>query len=164
MFELLKAFAQIALLKRGPEALPKASILLVAAVAIQLGADLLRLFVGAGLDSRILFLLAVSMLFAAFCFALLLQLYRRRARLIQTLTAVFGAGAIVSLADTLIVQPVIGIFGASVELSMLLGLLAWSLIINAHILRRALDVSLAIGAMLAIIIFVPQVMLVEALA
>ena len=78
--------------------------------------------------------------------------------------ALFGAGAIVSLADTLIVQPVIGIFGASVELSMLLGLLAWSLIINAHILRRALDVSLAIGAMLAIIIFVPQVMLVEALA
>jgi hypothetical protein len=164
LFELLKAFAQIALLKSGPAVLPKASVLLAAAVAIQLGADLLRLFVGAGLDARILFLLAVSMLFAAFCFALLLQLYKRQARLMQTLTAVFGAGAIVSLADTLIVQPLIAILGGQVELSMLLGLVAWSLVINAHILRCALDVSLAIGAMLALVIFVPQVMLVEALA
>lgn len=164
MFELLKAFAHIALLRSGPDMLPRASVLLAAAVAIQLGADCLRLFVGAGINTDLLFLLFVSMLFAAFCYALLLQIYNRQGRILQTLTAVFGAGAIVTLADILLVQPIIAILGKPVELSMILLLVGWSLVINGHIIRRALDVSLVVGTMLALIIFIPQVMLVEALA
>ena len=80
-----------------------------------------------------------------------------RARLVQTLTALAGTGAII----TLVSLPISGWFlGAGPEsreggfaIILLLMLVAWSLAVAGHIFRHALSVPFFVGLVLAIVFY-----------
>lgn len=159
MLPILDAFLQIALRRRGPEDLPDSRFLLLFAGALYVITQ--ALLATPGSASPLALARSVVLDLLLLCGGLwgLLRLTDHKPRFRQTLTAMFGTGALLSvfmlpinywftLASGLglAVDPakppiVIGI-GA-------LAILVWWLVVNGHIFSRALSVSFAIGLAIA---------------
>lgn len=146
-------FIQICLLRRGPQDLPTSGILLgLALVAHTLMAMVFfavyentgKALLSGVLDTTLLALLTGTLLFVN----------RKGERLVQTLTALAGTGAII----TLVSLPVSGWYhGAMGEhgpdafaVLLLLILVAWSLAVAGHIFRHALSAPYFVGLVLAV--------------
>jgi len=153
---LVNPFVQICLLRKGPQDLPASGILLgialtahtVASILLSnLSLDALRALASGLLDSVLLVVLTTALLFAQ----------RHGSRLMQTLTALAGTGAII----TLLALPASGwLHGADQSageggfaLLVLLLLTGWSLAVVGHIFRHALTVPYFFGLILAAVFY-----------
>jgi len=77
-------------------------------------------------------------------------------RFLQTVAAVFGSGALISLANLpLWLYPGTPV-PAPIVLLVMLGLL-WSLAVDGHIWRHALELPLPLGVAVAVLILIIQV-------
>jgi len=154
MFRIVNAFVDICLFRAGPQHLPTSRVLLGAVVVANLLAGTLMLRVSnpagqsilmAVLDTALLFMLA----------NIILQIYSHPERFLQTLSALFGTSALMSL----IAWPVSSWFhttsatGGDVVLPsiIILLLLFWNVGIIGHVLRHALSISLARGIALSVL-------------
>ena len=96
----------------------------------------------------------------------LLYVQWKRERIVQTLTALAGTGALI----TIVSLPISGWFrGADKEsgegglaVLMLLLLVGWSLAVVGHILRHALDLPIAGGTLVAVAYFAVSMIVIEA--
>lgn len=155
MFELFKVFIDIALWRKGPQHLPASGLLLLltagiyAALALVFG-NLINL----PEDHKELRTLLEMGLGLGWIW-LLVTLFGRPARFLQTATAVFGTTAL--LAPLVLgLQAVLLRLGQThvFTVPLLFGLLTvvvWYLLITAHILRAALEVSLFIAIVLTLL-------------
>lgn len=151
------------MLRRGPDKLPYSSSLFLTALAASV---LLALITSALANDSVpatALRYAVSAGFFVACVCLLLYLNKLQNRILQTLTAVFGASAIFSLLDVVLL--LLGALGLAEgpRIFLLMLLLVWSLIVDGFILSVALNSSMLIGCLLALAIFIPQLSLVAAL-
>lgn len=152
-------FFPICLLKKGPQDLPWSMSLLLRACLVQLiSSAVLFLLITpfAGAWYRAVIGLALSLV----VWSLVLLISNRRERLMQVLTAVQGVAALLNIA----MWPLF--FGLSMlpQGGMLLGLLnlaiiAWSIVIHAHIIGHALEWKKAFSITLAIALFLIRVSL-----
>ena len=144
MSEIVQLFAQIALLRRGPQDVPASALLLsltiVAYVAMHgLVAGLLPPI------SNWPAQLAVEVSFTLLWYAALLRLVGRPERMLQTVTAVFGFQTV--LAPVVIASVwLVSRFGADATLRapvtlLWLALLIWLVAANSHVVRCALEWS-----------------------
>ncbi|MGB5835054.1 MAG: hypothetical protein WBG92_24135 [Thiohalocapsa sp.] len=147
-------FLELCLLKRTPQDLPASNALLTLVVVVGLlGGMLLSVTAGAaflvGIGQTLLdFLIMLGALHLA------LKLTGKLPRFVQTATALVGADALVGFVALL---PV-GLAGPNIEDSpqlllaglMFMALVAWSVLVTAHILRHAFDIKLIQGAMIAV--------------
>jgi hypothetical protein len=157
MQAILQAFWQIALFREGPESLPDSRPLLLLAAAAYIAIDvmvILALYPTQALPP----LLLVDVGFLVLWCAGILGLFGLKNRLRQTLTALFGAGALLQLlAFPLSAWPS---FGIPFEIPWLLRVLVsviillWSVAVYGNIFARALSKSLGIGIAFAIIYFI----------
>ncbi len=135
MTALLTLFFNLCLLRAKPQDLPASGLLLGAYFLTGLMIALTEQSVGYSLlaalaDSAVLALLTHTVLL----------LRKRPGRLPQTLAALAGTGAVIQLiAWPLLASPV-----------LLIPLLIWSLTINAHILRHALEISLGLAILISL--------------
>lgn len=149
-------FIQICLLRRGPQDLPTSVILLAIALTAHTVMAVLffavyesvtRALLSGLLDTALLVVLTGTLLYAQ----------RKQARLVQTLTALGGTGAII----TLVSLPVSGWYhAASTQVApagfavlLLLILVAWSLAVAGHIFRHALSAPYFVGLVLAVVFY-----------
>jgi len=157
MQALVKAFWQIVLFRRGPDYLPDSQSLLLAAAVLYVVIDvlvILALYPRHALPP----LLLVDVGFLVVWCATLLTLFGLKTRIRQTLTALFGCGALLQLlAFPFSAWPSFGIpvdiplvFRALVALVILL----WSVAVYGHILSRALSRPLGTGIAFAIVYFI----------
>lgn len=158
---LIRLFLDIALHRRGPQDVPAERRVFVGALAAYLVAGAAVLWPSAA-DLRQLYAqLAVDLaLLVALCSGLL-ALTGRAARTGQTLTALFGTGALLSAAALPFVWMVAGSLGETAATAetlppaallgtlALFGLLLASLLVTGHILRHALDWSYPAGVLAA---------------
>lgn len=84
-------------------------------------------------------------------------------RFLQTLAAVAGTGALLTLCGLPMVE-MLGVGGEGSALAMVgvllwLGLISWSLLVTAHILRHAIEVNLSVGLLLAVFFLAASVLL-----
>ncbi len=148
MLALLRFFAELALLRRGPQDLPVSGLLagLLAAASLVLGAVNGReMFggIGAAFGANLLdLLLTIGFLLA------LLRLRGRVARWQQTASAFFGLAVLAGLV-ALVVAAAGRAFGA-LELATLINLViaVWLHLALGSVLRHALDIPLAVGVLL----------------
>lgn len=153
---LLNPFVQICLLRKGPQDLPTSGILLGIALTAhtvmsillsKISLDALHALLSGLLDSVLLVVLTAALLFAQ----------RHGSRLIQTVTALAGTGAII----TLLALPASGwLHGADQSageggfaLIVLLILTGWSLAVVGHIFRHALSIPYFFGLVLAAVFY-----------
>lgn len=148
MQALIRFFAELALLRRGPQDLPPSSalLLLLAVLSVAVGAaNGVDLFGGlpASFGANLIDLvLSLGLLW------LLLQTKGRTARWLQTATAFLGLGVLAGLIMLFIRAPA-ELMGV-VQLAMLIDLVlaVWLHIALGNILRHALDIPLLAGVLI----------------
>jgi hypothetical protein len=157
VLQFLKVFVDIVLWRRGPQDLPVSSLLLGLAVAAYVVVSVLQL---ALLDEPaaawIVFVVLDPLLLAAGLW-LLLRLFGKTGRFVQSATAVFGTGAVLGFGLFLPVQWLLGSAGLGPE-SPVAGLAALALVVvfalvTGRILKLATDTSLVTGVALALAYF-----------
>lgn len=148
-YPLIKVFVDIALLRAGPQHLPASVFLLILCLFGHALVGLLLGLVSLPVAGALLSALSGTVLVVALVQGLLIAA-RRKARFLQSATALLGAETLLGIAAL----PVMLWFYNSADralpslLSLLL--LVWSLAIIAHILRQALESSMAMAMLLAL--------------
>ena len=158
---LLKLLIQICLLRAGPQALPaKPKLLARTLIAyVMVGVIALMPLLGAELAfAEALFdtVLMLALLQAALVWR------GRKARFLQTATALAGTGALLGL----LLLPVLGLADGGAEAEAFASLLwlllfGWSLAIAGHILREAFETILPVGVLAAVLYFALSFTLIE---
>ncbi len=153
---LLTTLLDIIRLKKGPDAIPRASILLFATVAMWLFAEFAGVLLIPEMRSQDFASTLLIGLTGIAIYALLVGFYGRQARLLQMITAVVGCTAILKilfLVCRVLLMPALGP-GPAVVLIWLLVL--WALVVDGHILGRTLDQPLFFGVLIAVAVFFLQ--------
>lgn len=155
MGPLIRLFAQIALLRRGPQDLPASPLLLALTV---LGYFLVNFLVSSVLPpfpGPWVAHLCVDVVFMFLWYALLLNVAKRPERFLQTTTAVYGFQAVLSPLLVAAVwltrrfdQDSVWQFPATL---ISLALLIWIIVANSHIVKAALEWSMAPSVALVIL-------------
>ncbi|MBV8146470.1 MAG: hypothetical protein JO184_15855 [Gammaproteobacteria bacterium] len=154
MSEFIRLYAQIALLRRGPQDLPASRLLLVLTVIAYLAVNLVVSTVLPP-DGRWLEALLVATLFTVVWYVLLLRFAGRPERTLQTTAAVFGFQAVLTpLVDGC--GWLMRRFGEDSPWQMpvmcaLLLLFAWVIAANSHIVKAALEWSATSSVALVIL-------------
>lgn len=162
MTALLSQLLDIILLRRGPQDLPAGRSVLLACLSFYVLIAALSLNIGTTPDNPT----AVLVLAAGLPLILVWMVLRVRNRISrweQTLSALYGTSALLSLitlplnftADT---EP----SGAVVVISLLV--FFWSFVVDAHIWRHALELSFAAGLAVAMLLFVISFSIISSLA
>jgi hypothetical protein len=154
MKDLVRLFADIALLRRGPEDLPASLALLLATLAAFFLANLALNSVFPPLPGPWLGQLVVAIGFTLVWYALLLAAVRRKERFLQTATALFGYQTVLAplwIAAVWMVGRYRDDPPMLFPVSLVgLAVLIWTLTVNVRILRSALEWP--IGSCVAIVV------------
>ncbi|RMG37627.1 MAG: hypothetical protein D6720_02775 [Gammaproteobacteria bacterium] len=149
MRQLIEYFWQLLLLRRGPQDAPSSVALLQLLIGLNLVVNALlgrAIFGGLGraLGAEVIELLvSAALLFAA------LQVRERAARWRQSYIALLGAGVMMGLL-ALAYRSLAALIGTEMLAdAVAMTLFFWGLAVLGHILRHALEISLAFGILLA---------------
>ncbi len=142
MLKLLKLFIDFCLLRAKPYDVPASRSLLALTLIVYAVMSVALASVQLSLGKALLYALADIMVLALVTHTLLL-LRRLPARLMQTLTALAGTGALFELLALPLAR-------ATEPSPLLFGLMIWSIAVSAHILRYALSVSFARGMLASV--------------
>lgn len=159
MLALLQTLLDIIRLRKGPDALPRSSVLLAIVVAFWLFVDALAGAIIPSFGKSSVSGLAISIL-GVIIFALVATLGGRNARVTQMLTALIGCGAVLGLAVTLVIGVALQL--QALNLVPVLGvLIVWSItlfsiVVDGHILARTLDRPQLHGVIIAFLVFALQ--------
>ncbi len=146
-------------LRSGPQDLPCGWLIAACLALAYIGQGFMADRIMDGADASPRTLLAISVQFGIV--ALLLKLRGYLARIPQTFSALSGTGLIFGLLSLLILTRV-DPGKPQPDLALLyLVLFAWSLAVDAHIYRHALSVRFGMGALMAVLIFAANFILLK---
>lgn len=146
--QVLSPFWSICMLQKGPQDLPASGLLLAVVILLGIVLNLVNLRIvvpGTELPTLVILVIVYALTFVS-SLSVLMWLMHYQQRIIQTLTALFGTGIIISLCvlpfqlmvkNTPDEPSIFSIF--------ILALIVWSLVVTAHILRNALSSDLLIA-------------------
>jgi hypothetical protein len=157
VLHFLKAFLDIVLWRRGPQDLPASRMLLWLTAAAYVAVSILQLMLlEEPMAAWLVFVVLDPVLLAAGVY-LLLKLFGKTDRFLQTATAVLGTGAVLGLAMFLPVQWLLTLSGMPAE-STAAGLIALGMVVifalvTGRILKLATDSNLFTGITLSLTYF-----------
>ena len=163
---LFKAFFDLCLFRRKPQDLPQSIELLIVCLVTYI---LINFLVGLNTSTTLRAIQAsfLETLFISMITVIILKLNKHTERWLKTLMAIMGTGCVISL---LALPLFIGIFTLdagkavqSVILMVYLVLLVWNIAIMGHILRHALETTMGVGVLFALIYIVITSILIGAL-
>jgi hypothetical protein len=159
LLALVSTLLDIALLRKGPDAIPRSWILLAMAVALWLFSSLAGLALIERIDETDFFLGLFGGLAGIVLYALIVVVSGRGERLIQTIAAIVGCGALIFfifIAEYVLFTPFVG-----ERITWLVAnlILLWSIPVEGHIIARAIDRHWYIGISLAIAVFALQLVM-----
>jgi len=144
------------LLRKGPEAIPRSWLLFLMTVLLWLFSALAALALIEQFDDSDFFLGLFGGTIGLACYAALVVISGQSDRLSQTMSAIIGCGALISLAfvaEYVLLLPFLG----SVSTSLIANLiLLWSVPVEGHIIARAINRHWYIGILIAIAVFALQ--------
>jgi hypothetical protein len=148
VWPLIQVFVEITLHRRGPEHLPSSRFFFMLMLAVSVGVDFLVLLVDDAAARGVLVTLLTTALDLAFVWAVL-RTFARERRFKQTMSAMLGVNAIL----TLLIVP-LALWSQGLEVPegeiatpwlLLLLLAIWSIDVAGFVLARALDRPYALG-------------------
>jgi len=156
----LQTLWQIALLRAGPQDLPTGNASMVLAIAMFSGVVVVSGVTDTGSTRMPDFVIAIVL--PTIAAASILGFHGLGARFRQTVAALFGTGALISLINVPLWLSTQSPIPAPVVMLALVGLF-WSLAVDGHIWRNALDCSYAGGLMTAVLILFLQLFAFQAM-
>ncbi|MBT8098513.1 MAG: hypothetical protein KJO82_02120 [Gammaproteobacteria bacterium] len=153
---LLRTLFDITLLRKGPEVIPHSPLVLLLTIVFWCIASLSALLLIERVDITDLRLDVVSTIVAIVVYSSIVVLSGFTPRLMQTLSAVIGCGAIVRfvfVCSYALTRPFVG----DTFIGLLAwGVLLWSISVKGHIIARAVDRHWYFGLLIAVTVFVLQ--------
>ncbi len=153
LLPLLKTLFDITLLRKGPEHIPRSVVMLIMNVALWLFSALAALALIDRFDDSDFFLGLFSGTVGILCYAGLVILAGQPDRLLQTISAVIGCGALITLVfvvEYVLLTPFIGEGWAGLIATLIL---FWSVPVEGHIIASAIDRHWYVGILLAVTVF-----------
>ncbi len=156
MLLLLKTFAEIIALRKGPDAVPASWIVFSVALALMMLSSFAAVaFVGVreGHDYSLAFLAYAAGI--AF-YAGIVLLFGHGGRMLQALSSIIACGSLITLAfvaEFALLSPLLGRGGAGLIATLII---FWSVPVEGHIMARAIDQHWFIGIVIAMIAFIMQ--------
>ena len=156
MLALIRTLIDITFLRKGPDALPYSWLIFYVTVAFWVGALLLTAVMLESFRGQDILVAVASAILGIGCYFAVLAFAGRRRRGLQTLSAIIGCGALISVAMvlvlvllTLTVSPLVANLAAIL-------ILFWSVPVKGHIIARAIDQHWFAGIAIAMVVFVMQ--------
>jgi len=155
--QFLRIFIDIVLWRRGPQDLPASSLLLWATVAAYVAVSAVQLaLLGETVATWFFFVVVDPLLLAAWVW-LVLRLYGRRERFVQTVSAVFGTGAVLGIGLYLPLQLIVTGLGQDplswLAQSFALLLVVAFALVTGRIIKLATDSNLFTGIAVSLTYF-----------
>jgi hypothetical protein len=153
---LIRTLFDITLLRKGPEAIPRAWFLFVPIVGLWSFSMLAAVALIDQYDAGSVALSVFSALVGVSCYATVVVVSGRGARMAQTIAAIIGCGALIFLAfvvEYALLHPLLGDDVSSLIANLIM---LWSVPVEGHIIARAIDRHWYIGILIAIGVFVLQ--------
>jgi hypothetical protein len=152
----IKTLFEIVTIRKGPDAIPPSWLLLNMATAMWflplfLAAMLVPGFGGAAVAVSVA---GWALSLASYAIVITLAGYRRR--LLQSLTAIIGCGAIIFFGQVAGLVTLSVFLGAALAQIVVYLLLFWSVQVKGHIISRAIDREWYVGLVIAIAVFILQ--------
>jgi len=148
MLQLISAWFDLCLFRKGPQDMPASGILLGLSLAAYFLVSFLVALSSSGIAAAVQLAVLDVLLLLVFV-ASLLYLQTKTERVVQTLAAMAGSGTLMGLFAmplVLLVDPELPAGQLSPLLTgSWLSLLIWNLFVMAHIMRHALSTSFAVG-------------------
>jgi hypothetical protein len=157
VLQFLKVFLDIVLWRRGPQDLPASPLLLGFALAAYVGVSVVQLaWLEESASAWVVFVLLDPLLLAGGVW-MLLRLFNRRERFLQTATAVLGTGALLGAALYLPIQWTLSALevkpGSTLAGFAALGLVVVFALVTGRILKLATDSNLFTGIAVSLTYF-----------
>jgi hypothetical protein len=153
---LIRTLFEIVMIRKGPDAIPHSWMLFHATAILWL----LPLMVAATLvpnfSERAVAITLASWLLSLASFALIIGISGFRARLLQSLSAIIGCGALIFLAQVAGLVFLTPFLGAALVQVFIWLLLIWSVRVKGHIITCTINCERHIGLLIAIAVFVLQ--------
>lgn len=161
MTTILQQLLRITVLRSGPQDLPAgwstAALMVLVYVALGMLADSMLQLGSSSLRSL------VSIALQIIAISLLLQFRGYSPRLPQTIAAAAGTGCLFGLMSIVMLAQTSGGTLPAGMATIWLGLFIWSLIVDAHIYRSALSITMSLGLLLAVVLFAVNFIVIDAL-
>ena len=156
MLPLVRTLFEIVLLRKGPDSIPRSAVLFSMILGLWLLSALVVLALIEQFDESDFLLSLFAGLVGVLCYAAVVVISRHSSRVLQTISAVLGCGALISLAfvaEFVLFTPFLGqsITGIVAQLILL-----WAVPVEGHIIARAIDRHWYVGILIAISVFVLQ--------
>ncbi len=156
MQAFIKTLIEVVAIRKGPDAIPHSWLLLNAATVMWF----LPLFAAAllvpGFDGTAVAASVASWALSLVCYAAVIVLAGYPGRLLQSLTAIIGCGAIIFVAQVAGLVLMSLLLGAVAAELFIYLLLFWSVYVKGHIIARTIARNRYVGLIIAIAVFVLQ--------
>ena len=154
---IFNAFVDVFLLRRGPEDIPKSSILLVMAIGASIVVNFLFYAIVESEYESDLFLEFATELVKIASYVAILLLFGFVSRIMQTITTIIACNAILAflLTAMMVVSQTIMNNGPDVAF-MSVPIAFWLILVEGHIISRAIQLHRITGIAIAVVIFVLQ--------
>ncbi len=163
MQQLLQTLFEITLLRRGPEDLPHAWLVLYLCVGLWLLALFATAVMIPNFDGDDVWVSAGSAAVGVASYVALLVVFGFGARMLQTLSALIGCGALISFAMLAVLVLMTPFVGPNIANLGAFLLLVWSVPVKGHIIARAIDRHWYAGIAIALAIFLLQLAFTQAM-
>jgi hypothetical protein len=152
----IKTLFEIVTIRKGPDAVPHSWLLLNVATAMWFLPLLIAAVVVPGFGGAAVAVSVAGWALSLACYASVIVLAGFGSRLLQSLTAIIGCGAIIFLAQVAGLVTLSLLVGAALAQVIVYLLLFWSIHVKGHIISRAIDRDWYVGLIIAIAVFVLQ--------
>lgn len=156
---LFKTLVEIILLRKGPDALPHSSVLLLFAAGSWVAVGAFGAMIVDTYDGQTLLVNLILTTIGLSLYTVVVNVFKRSERLVRALTAILGCGAILSVA-LLVGNYVLTTLLAVKETSLFSELiLLWSILVEGHIIARTIERQLLIGFLIAMAVLFTQLLM-----
>ena len=159
MLALIQTLFDIVRLRKGPDAIPHSGFVFGLVVVLWLLSSVVMTITTEELSDRSFLIGLVVSLIGLACYASVVIVAGRGARILQTVAAVLGCGALLNLmfvAGNLALTPLVGSNLTNIIVTLIL---FWSIPVEGHIVARAIDRHWYVGIVIAMAVFVFQLII-----
>ena len=156
MQAFIKTLLEILTIRKGPDAIPQSWLLLNMATAMWFLPLLLAALLVPGFGGSAVAVSVAGWALSLVCYASVVVLAGYSRRLLQSLTAIIGCGAIIFLAQVAGLVTLSLVLGAAFAQIIVYLLLFWSVHVKGHIIARTINREWYVGLVIAIAVFILQ--------
>jgi hypothetical protein len=161
---LFRTLFDITLLRKGPEALPHSWLIFYASAAMWFAGLLAMVLVVPSLTFGDIVVDVVGWLSSVLMFAVIIVGSGHSKRLVQSLSAIVGSGAVVLAAQVLAAGILLRVTDTSTAALVVELLLFWSVFVKGNIIARTIEVHWGLGLAISVIVYVMRLLVTVSLS